>query len=108
MIPRGPLKMIQPRGIRIKNSCNSLRGPIGGSRRDKPHRKIRAFTIHGPVKEEYGFLVETFARFAIESTFAPPIDGLVMEKNGFKTTPIFVRAASPPPTVINTLYKRIS
>ena len=74
MIPRGPLKMIQPRGIRIKNSCNSLRGPIGGSRRDKPHRKIRASTIHGPVKEEYGFLVETFARFAIESTFAPPID----------------------------------
>ena len=109
MIPRGPLKMIQPRGITIKNSCNSLRGPIGGSRRDKPHRKIRAFTIHGPVKEEYGFLVEIFARFAIESTFAPPIDGLVMEKNGFlaETSPRFVSAASPNQLSLALFYERI-
>ena len=28
-------------------------------------------------------MVETFASFVRESTFAPPIDGLVMEKNGF-------------------------
>ena len=50
-----------------------------------------------PVEEIYRFLAETFARFVIESTFAPPIDGLVMEKNGFlaETSPRFVRAASP-------------
>ena len=75
--------MILPRGIRIENSCNSLHGPIGGPIRDKPHRKNSKYTIDGPVKEIYGFLVETFASFVIESTFAPPIDGLVMEKNGF-------------------------
>ena len=100
---REPLKMIPPRGITVENSCNSLRGPIGG-----PIRSIgrtREFTIDGPVKEKYGFLVETLARFVIESTFAPPIDGLVREKNGFlvETSPRFVRAASPPPTVISTL-----
>ena len=109
MIPRGPLKMIPPRGIRVENSCNSLRGPIGGATRDKPHRKTRAFTIDGPVKEKYGFLVETFARFVIESTFAPPIDGLVMKKNGFmaETSPRFVRAASPHQLSSALFHKRI-
>ena len=48
-----------------------------------PIERTRKFTIDGPVKEIYGFLVETFASIVIESTFAPPIDGLVMEKNGF-------------------------
>ena len=109
MIPRGPLKMIPPRGIRIENSCNSLPGPLGGPTRDKPHRKTHAFTIDGPVKEKYGLLIETFVRFVIESTFAPPIDGLVMEKNGFlaETSPRFVRAASPNQLSSALFYERI-
>ena len=40
-------------------------------------------------------MVGTLARFVIESTFAPPIDGPIKEKNGFlvETSPRFVRAA---------------
>ena len=40
-------------------------------------------------------MVGTLARFVIESTFAPPIDGPIKEKNGFlvETSPRFVRPA---------------
>ena len=57
--------------------------------------KMCALIIDGPIKEKYGFLVGTLARFVIESTFAPPIDGPIKEKNGFlvETSPRFVRAA---------------
>ena len=76
--------MIKLSAISIENSCNSLCGPIGGPTRDKPHRKTRSFTIDRPVKEKYGFFVETFARFVIESTFAPPIDQHRWNRNGEK------------------------